>query len=238
MIISHRYKYLFIELPHTASTAISRELRELYDGEAILRKHSRYHDFLKIAGPAEKRYFTFSGIRNPLDIIVTGYLKYKHNAGNFYTNPKHWQRNGGFVSDIALQTYQVIQKTNMSFEEYFERVYHYPYNDWSNLAHNSFDAIIRYENLQQDFFAVLEKLGIEPARPLPVVNATTSKSKDFWQYYTPTMREHAKFVGGPFCERWGYAFPAEWAAVTVPWRARATFFLWGLVRKFRWRYLA
>ncbi len=32
MIIRHRYKYVFVELPHTGSTAISEELRELYDG--------------------------------------------------------------------------------------------------------------------------------------------------------------------------------------------------------------
>lgn len=236
MIISHKYKYLFVELPHTASTAISKELRDLYDGEAILRKHSRYHDFLRQATPAEKSYFVFSGLRNPLDTIVTGYLKYKHNAGNFYTDPKNWQRNGGFVSETALKTYRTIQQEDLSFEDYFRQV-RWPYDNWSNLAHRSFDAIIRFENLQDDFAAVLKQLGIEQVRPLPVVNATTNKSKDFWSYYTPAIRGHAIFVGGPFCERWGYAFPAEWGDVRIPWQAWAIFFALGLVRKFRWRYV-
>lgn len=36
MVISHKYKHLFIEVPSTASTAISAELREHYGGELIL----------------------------------------------------------------------------------------------------------------------------------------------------------------------------------------------------------
>ncbi len=40
MIISHKYKFLFIGLPFSASSAISKELYLEYDGEAYLRKHS------------------------------------------------------------------------------------------------------------------------------------------------------------------------------------------------------
>ena len=50
MIISEKNKYLFLELPRTGSTAISKELRDHYDGKRILRKHSLYHEFKKIAG--------------------------------------------------------------------------------------------------------------------------------------------------------------------------------------------
>ncbi len=42
MIISHKYKYLFIELPRTGTTAISKELRERYAGELIYEKHTKY----------------------------------------------------------------------------------------------------------------------------------------------------------------------------------------------------
>ena len=54
MIISHKYKYVFVGLPLAASTAISKELCEQYDGKAILAKHSIYQDFLKIATEEEK----------------------------------------------------------------------------------------------------------------------------------------------------------------------------------------
>ena len=53
MIISHKYKYLFIGLPLAASTAISKELCEQYEGVPILSKHSIYQDFLKTATEEE-----------------------------------------------------------------------------------------------------------------------------------------------------------------------------------------
>jgi len=57
-----------VELPHTGSKAISAELREFYDGSQILRKHARYSEFLRTASLAEREYFAFSCIRNPLDV--------------------------------------------------------------------------------------------------------------------------------------------------------------------------
>ncbi len=63
MIISHQHKYLFVELPHTGSTAISHELREHYDGVSILEKHATYYQFLKVATAEEKQYWLMSSKR-------------------------------------------------------------------------------------------------------------------------------------------------------------------------------
>ena len=40
MIISHKHKYVFVELPQTASSAIAKELKANYDGHEILFKQS------------------------------------------------------------------------------------------------------------------------------------------------------------------------------------------------------
>ena len=71
MIISHKYKFLFIGLPFSASSAISKELYTKYEGEPYLRKHSLYHEFIKIATIVEKKYFVFAVLRNPMEIVVT-----------------------------------------------------------------------------------------------------------------------------------------------------------------------
>ena len=42
MIISHKYKFLFIGLPFSASSAITKDLHAKYEGEPYLRKHSLY----------------------------------------------------------------------------------------------------------------------------------------------------------------------------------------------------
>jgi hypothetical protein len=85
MIISHIHKYLFVELPRTGSTAISRELLQNYQGVKILRKHATYFDFLKRKARREK-YFVFSGIRNPLDDAVSA-TSSKTDHRNQYTDP-------------------------------------------------------------------------------------------------------------------------------------------------------
>ena len=40
MVISHKHRYVFVEIPHTGSHAISKELCEFYDGQIIHRKHA------------------------------------------------------------------------------------------------------------------------------------------------------------------------------------------------------
>jgi hypothetical protein len=47
MIVSHQYKCLFMEIPLTASWAISQELCRYYGGASILHKHATYVEFGK-----------------------------------------------------------------------------------------------------------------------------------------------------------------------------------------------
>ena len=237
MIISHKYKYLFVELPHTASTAISKELTEHYDGQKIIRKHAYYHEFLKIATPEEKKFFVFSGIRNPLDVIITPYFKYKSNHEDVYTTPKLWKRNGGFVPNSALTKFNFVQTTNADFPTFFKKFYYLPYDDWSCLAHHQFDFIIRFENLQSDFATLLSLLKIEQVRDLPLANKTPDKKGDFWTYYIPEIRDLARNVGGPYMKKWGYKFPNNWKNKTVPWYSQTTYKLVSFVRGLKWRYV-
>ena len=58
MIISHKYKYLFVELPRTGTESIKNELIEYYDGHEIHSKHSRYSKFIKHS-PAKKNSTLF-----------------------------------------------------------------------------------------------------------------------------------------------------------------------------------
>ena len=98
MIISHKYKFLFIGLPFSASSAISKELHLQYEGEPFLRKHSLYHEFKKIATKEEQKYFVFAVLRNPMEIAVTVYEKMKANAKGNFTNPELFTENGGHIT--------------------------------------------------------------------------------------------------------------------------------------------
>ncbi|HYJ65675.1 MAG TPA: sulfotransferase family 2 domain-containing protein, partial [Parafilimonas sp.] len=193
MVISHKYKYVFVELPLSGSTAITNELCDLYEGEKILRKHSKYREFFKIATEEQKKYFVFSGIRNPMDLVVSEFLKIKNNHKQRYTTPAEWRRNGGTLSNENLRLYDEITKNNLTFRDYFKKYFKLPYDNWSSAAHKNFDFIIRFENLRSDFAEALKRLNIKPVRELPQINKTSEK-EDYTKYYTPDIRQQAIFV--------------------------------------------
>jgi hypothetical protein len=237
MIISHKYKYLFIEIPHTASTAISRELCKNYDGIPMLRKHAHYYDFQKVANIEEKTYFVFAGIRNPLDEAVSIYYKFKNNHKKNYTNPKRLAKHGGHVSNAEIRRFKFIQNTGADFPTYFKKYYRLPYNNINRMSFKHCDFIIRFENLQEDFSKALELIGIKQKRPLPQVNKTSDKKADFLSYYSPEIVEQAKRVFGPFMKEWGYDFPPEWGDGSVSRLDQLEFQLVNLVRDFFWKYV-
>lgn len=237
MIISDTYKYVFVELPRTGSTAISRELRANYDGKPILTKHATYYDFLKIAGEQQKRYFVFAGIRNPLDDVVSLYFKYKTDHRSQFTDPVKVRRKRTSIYYLDNLAFRFVREKDADFPTFFKTFYRIPYNNWSQLSHKQFDFIIRFEHIQDDFARALERIGIQPKRPLPSVNQTGGKQRDFWSYYTPETIPHAKRIFGPFMKKWGYEFPQEWGATDVAWWNQMEFEFFNLFRNVYWKHL-
>jgi hypothetical protein len=231
VIISHEYRYVFVEMPHTASTAISKELCDNYKGLSILQKHTHYHEFLRGASEDERKYFVFAGMRNPLDIIVTRYFKLKTNHGGFFTNPDHWRKNGGHVNGRAVREYRFIQERSADFQAYFRGFHWYPFDSWGCPSPADFDFVIRYENLQADFSEFTKRIGIAQIGPLPLVNKTAERQDDFLSYYTPEIRKLAVWVFGPYLKLWGYQFPADWQVDNIPLWHEWAFRLLRFVRK-------
>lgn len=262
MIISHEHRYVFVELPRTGCTAVGKELIECYDGERILAKHSMYSDFLKQASAEEKGYFAFSSIRNPLDDAVSGYFKLKSDHHGRYSDPvRRRYRVGNRGADAVRTTglnargarparrtagerrdnrrFQYIEKTGCSFAEYFMRYYRAPYDTWSVVNHGHMRQLIRFEQLEEDFERVLvDGLGLELRRPLPVRNRTDAKaaeSRSFLDYYAPDIRSRAAWVFGPYMERVGYSFPAEWGVGPPSMSSRLAYMVLAGPRRAYWQ---
>ena len=237
MVISHEHRYVYVEVPRTGSSAIARELREHYGGEQILRKHATYRDFLRHATEDERSYFTFSGVRNPLDVAVTRYVHIKQNAKDHFTDPHHVSIRNSLASRLERRIYAWVKEKDADFETFLKRWYLLPWDTWTSLDHRGMDMIIRFENLADDFAVAIARIGLEPVRPLPVVNATPGKDGDFTSYDTPATRKRAAWVFGPYIEVWGYSFPPEWGRVRVPWWSRLLYRAARAVRGVYWRYL-
>ncbi len=197
MVISHKYKYLFIQLDKTASTAIAKELVENYGGQPTLWKHARYEDFMKVASPEEKKYFIFSGIRNPLDVVVSYYHYFKNGGNREYT--------------LNNKKYIYIKEKNATFVEYFKRFHaNEIYREWKMKNFDKLNYIYRYENIEEDFAAALKMLKIAQKRGLPIFNRTEGKRENYELYYTPEIQGMAKIVFNEFMKEWDYKFPENW----------------------------
>jgi len=196
MIVSHRYRYVFVQVPRTASSSIGIELCQLYSGEPILHKHASYNEFLEHAGPEEKKYFVFAGTRNPLDCIVTEYFRRK--AGERTRENRLHQEKHKFITD-----------NKASFPEFVKK-YHYHFHKPDRTFCGNADFVIRYEKLQFDFGKVLKQLGIDQKRPLPQSNRTAGKTDSYLSYYTPDIQPMIRVVLGKRMKMAGYEFPDEW----------------------------
>lgn len=212
VMISHEHRFVFVELPRTGSTAIRHELRDTYGATPILHKHATYQEFLRRATPEEKKYFVFSGIRHPLDDAVSLYFKLRTDHKSKRTDPDRAPKNRRLLyrlRDDAMFRY--IQRDDADFSTFFLKFYRLPFDTWASLSHRDFDYVIRFERLADDFAAALRRIGIEPVRPLPVVNRTSSRDRDWSTYYSSAAQRRARRVVGPYMERWGYEFPASWS---------------------------
>jgi hypothetical protein len=236
MVISDRYRYVFVELPHTGSTAVSRELCERYEGRKILHKHATYEEFVGVASSEQRTYFVFSTVRNPLDEAVSVYHKFLTDHRNRFTDPAKLARRSWLARERDLAKYRFARRPDADFPAFMRRFYRWPYNSWSHLSHGRFDAVMRYETLAEDFAGVLACLGLTPERSLPVINATGGRARDFADYYTPEIIPHAMAIFGPYMKRWGYAFPEGWGEPRITAATRVRFALFNAFRLVYWRF--
>lgn len=226
----------------TGSTAIARELLENYSGEKILAKHSSPKDFWKVATEAEKEYFMFSGIRNPLDEAVSRYFKYKTDHNQKFSKPLKKKKLGKLRRRLNRVRdkirYNFIIKKGATFQDYFIRYYLLPYSNWSLVWHHKMEYVVRFDQLNEDFMTVLRKLNIEPVRELPKKNSTSEKDGVFWDYYnSDPLKQRAVNVFGMFLKKWNFELPNDWSSIEPSGLSKALFPIIHGLRAFYWKVL-
>lgn len=177
LIISHKHKYIFIGLPFSASSAISKELIELYDGESIFAKHTNIQAAIKSKDIDVKEYFVFAVYRDPIEINKSIYSKYKNNSKDVYTDEKYLIQNGGHITKKAVKMYQRIQSENTSFKSFLKlkNKFFVPYDNVFSINEKHLNFTIEFNTLVEGFKQALSKIGIEQIRYLPVYNKTKNK---------------------------------------------------------------
>lgn len=234
MIISDEHRYVFIEVPQTASSAVADELVENYRGRRILRKHTDYSEFLRSASERERQYSVLATVRNPLDIVVSKFAKARDDHRDRYHESTVAGAPWGYRFRPEAREYAFIAKRGADFGAYVRKFYPRIYNSRACLLPDH-AHVIRYENLNMELTAWFRSIGLEMLRPIPWRHATPGRQRDFSESFQGELRAHAIRVFGPYMRRWGYEFPPDWAAAGELRRGELAFRLDTALRRFYFR---
>jgi chondroitin 4-sulfotransferase 11 len=162
-MISHSHKFLFIQIPKTATSSIHSVLAQHmeYDYSKISR-HAKYSEAAEFY-PESKNYFKFSFVRNPWDRLLSFYLFKKTDRANMK-----------IPDDLSLKDFILTAtgQTKLNQHSYIERF-------------DTFSFIGRFENLQDDFDKICDTIGVSSCK-LPLKN--TTKHNHYTEYYDNETR--------------------------------------------------
>jgi len=191
-MINHKHKFIFVHIPKTGGRSIEKALAN-YGIDDIVRRHGNgklknphftinkyldtYIDF------DLKSYFWFTTIRNPYERFVSEYF-YSKRQKKTVSSFKEWV----IFDEIEQTSYPLHSASQLSF---------------TSSERRQIDYTIRFENLQQDFNFVCDKIGI-PRQQLPHENKT--KHKHYTEYYDDETREIVAQKYAKDIEYFGYEF--------------------------------
>ena len=190
-MISHKHKCIFIHIRKTAGISIRNILGEC-DGESC---GLHFHDHLSghknlLSKKQFDEYFKFTFVRNPWDMRVS---LYKYLAKGGHRSLTRYARRLSFPNWIKRYSNRVnvntthTGRTQLSYIEPSENM----------------DFIGRFENLQEDFNVVCNKIGI-PRQELPHKNK--SKREHYTEYYDDETRQIVAEKYAKDIEYFGYEF--------------------------------
>ena len=235
-LLARQIGLLFIMAPHTGCTATGRVLRKDFkarflpskkvtgpDGKLLVpRKHTTLPQLVEsgildgaFTDPAErKRLVIASTIRNPFDANVSSWHRWyrKLDPGHKKFNERFVERAGG----QADRPSEDISRARSDFERWlteryqprllqrlrgrYRPIYAFRWTEGS-------DVVLHFERLQEDFDALLERLGVPERHEIPQVNVTRKRDRrPYQEWYTPRARAIVERVFAADLEEHGYSF--------------------------------
>jgi len=202
MLISVRYRLIFIHVQKTAGTSVSEFMQSRLDAKRNGGKHE-YACEVKSRIPDEiwQDCFKFSFVRNPWDRLASWYL----HINRHYTRP----------GDNPFFDYlRSIGDTFENFVLYGDKTIATPWGG-RNLFTNQFDQLSsenqllvdfvgRFESLESDWKRILDRVGYTGEANLPHINAIARKH--YREIYTRQAREVVEEKFQKDINVFGYSF--------------------------------
>tara|TARA_R110000772_G_scaffold88958_6_gene184567 strand:+ start:6716 stop:7342 length:627 start_codon:yes stop_codon:yes gene_type:complete len=201
MIYSKKYNFLYIAVAKTATTLIEgflyRNLKHKHLNHILvsseekldLRKHSTMQE-IELKSPEVQKYWKFAFARNPYSRVVSWFSYLTQGLNDQKSKEEHIKEYG---ADYLTGDFKDF--CNFAPFWVFNNQFFHLCDKDENI---NIDFIGRFENLQEDFNIVCDKIGI-PKQKLPHKNK--SKHKHYTEYYDDETRE---IVAKKFAKDIGY----------------------------------
>jgi hypothetical protein len=193
-MISKKYKFIFVHITKCGGTSVETALKK-YGGEYLWNRDemkNENHQFIHKKHALAEKYsltkywknsFKFTFVRNPWSREISAYF-YRKRMTDFC---------GTFEEHIASKAFTA------------RPLHHGNQYNWL-ISHNGkmeLDFIARFENFQEDFNTICDKIGT-PHQKLPHKNAT--KHKHYTEYYNDETRQIVAEKYAKDIEYFGYKF--------------------------------
>jgi hypothetical protein len=199
MIVSHKYRFIFLRTEKTGGSSFTQALQGLLDEGDLqanmrrpawakfspihhgalklhfpkwfgLHRHARARDVRDVVGPnVFNSYFKFAIERNPWDRQVSLYAH------------RQWKRGkspDSFDRDMRSAVYRSTEYVRL--------------NNWAIYAIGNdivADRVLRYEHLADDIDALVAELGLPGIPEMPRLRSYASDRPHYSTYYSPATRD-------------------------------------------------
>jgi hypothetical protein len=189
------YKCIFVHIPKNAGLSVCYTLFGNTGGS-----HRKVKDYKEIFSPKTfKRYFKFTFVRNPWDRLVSTYFFLKN--GGLTEKDRIWaEQNILQYTNFDDFIINWLTKENINKSLHFQHQHVFLENNSGELE---IDFIGRFENLDEDFKYVINKIGID--RSLKKTN-TSKRKKSYKEYYSEETKAIVSEVYRKDIELFKYTF--------------------------------
>lgn len=215
------WRLLFIHGRRTGSTAVRDALDEHLggveippersideEGRVAVARHSNLPALLEhgvISADERRDLLTFTTVRNPFDDQVSLYLKNRQIAEGSLDRPEqivteHRVEHLEYAASHPFHEYAIWRYTRPGLLGRFRAARTAGFDHTGGV-----DLVLRFERLQEDFDALLERIGYRGSIKLPRTNVTVGR-RSYRDYYTPRARKVIERAWASEIERYDYAF--------------------------------
>lgn len=226
-ILCPELRLLFIQTPHTGCTAIGGRLRQVFDGVrlpdesirdrrgriVVQRKHATLRELMEgavVSAEQRRNLLVAAGVRNPFDMVASEFVRTTRGEDVGGRKSRTVQASPGrsAAGGAAPLDFESWLRWRFGSAGWTGRLRGDRYSEPRDFADGA-DQVIRFERLQEDFDALLIRLGVKEHVDVPHINPTVGRHGEHYSvYYTPGARQIVEGVYGHWLERFGYRFEA------------------------------